>query len=354
MSKDDFLKGVRGTAIVLVEALFISAIVLLFVCPISCRFTSGAVDLITSDYESPRLERFCVDSSRSMRFSFSRPVTMTDVSVYPLQTISSVEYEYASSESESPSSSSSACFVNLKFSEPLSVGSDYTIFGCVKDVRGNSLSFCLPFSGFNENPARLKIIEVHPKYQGESKGNCVFKNEYVLFKVEKAGNLSSLVLESAYAGGDKAYKFPSVFVKEGELVAVHLRSKGSGCISELSEDLSLSKAYYSLPEVRDLWDENVEARLGDDTDVLVLYEAQSKTMMDAFLYASTQAVSGGEWKKASMREYAVAAFEEGLWEAGPEIEAAFISDGITATKSFIRRSDENSPFGWEVGSSTLR
>ncbi len=338
----------KETIITVLEALILTAIILFAVSPVSCKLTGGIIELVSSDYECPKLVSYSVEDSSSMRFAFSQAVSLKGITVFPENSMSSLEYEYSVADSKS------ACFVLLKFNEPLKAGMEYSIYGNAKDSRGNSLSFCLPFLGYNSNVAQLEIIEVHPKYQGESKGNGIFKNEYVLFNVSKSGNLSSLCFISASDGEEKSCSFPSVEVFEGEKLALHLRNKGSGCVNETGSDFTLSTACYSKPDVRDLWQENENARLGDEQDVLVVLNTQDDKIVTAFCYASSAAMQSHAWKTKTMQELSERVFEEGFWEGGAEIENAFLSDGITASKSFIKNGKNNSSLSWKIDTASLK
>ncbi|MCR5400440.1 MAG: hypothetical protein K6E78_02465 [Treponema sp.] len=347
-SRKDLAFGSKDFLSLIFQTAFITSLVLFVISPLSCRLSGGVIELVSSDYECPRLLSYSVEDSSSMRFAFSRAVSLDNLSVFPENSVFSTDYEFSSSIKEG------ACFVQMKFSEPLLAGREYNIYGEAKDSLGNSLSFCLPFKGYNSNVAELEIIEVHPKYQGESKGNGVFKNEYVLFEVIKSGNLSSLSFISGQDGEDKAYFFPSIEVKKGEKIALHLRNKGQGCISEREEDITLSFAAYSSNSVRDLWLENESARLGDEQDVLVLINSQDKKVVSAFCYSSSSLMQNHFWKSKYMQELADKAFEDGCWEQGSQIENAFVSDGITASKSFVREGQGHSAAYWKLSSCSLK
>ena len=330
------------------QTAFISSLVLFIISPLSCRLSGGVIELVNSDYECPRLLSYSVEDSSSMRFAFSRAVSLNNLSVFPENSVFSTDYEYSSNLKEG------ACFVQMKFSEPLWAGKEYNIYGEAKDSLGNSLSFCLPFKGYNSNVAQMEIIEVHPKYQGESKGNGVFKNEYVLFEVSKSGNLSSLAFISGQDGEDKAYYFPSIEVQKGEKIALHLRNKGQGCISENRDDISLSYATYSSDSVRDLWLENESARLGDEQDVLILLNSQEKKVLSAFCYSSSALMQNHFWKNKYMEELSEKAFDDGCLEDGCQVENAFVSDGITASKAFVREGKTPSVSSWKLSSCSLK
>ena len=320
------------------ETLLITLMVLFFVSPFSCRVTESGLKLISADYECPVLESYAMTDSFTMRMVFSKEVKLEELELSPSAGIQKVNYEYAESKD-------GLCFAEVRFTEALGCAEEFRLYGCAEDSMGNSLTFSLPFKGYNSNPAFIEMIEVHPKYQGETKGNGVFKNEYVLFKVVKGGNLSGLRFLSVNDGEEKSFTFPSVEVTTGELVNLHLRNKGSGCVNEFSSDLNLSTAYYSKDSVRDLWVENENACLGDDSDILIVFDSRNN-ILDAFLYVSSECF---EWKKESFNEYALMAYESGKWEEGYNAESAFCSAGITASKSFVKNEKGKCREAWSIG-----
>lgn len=339
--------------LIALETLLLAGIVLLFICPLSCKITELGIRFVPYEYDSPSIQTFSVRDSCSASLVFSRSVSLSGIEVVPENSVSSVDYGF--SDGNGNSGEGGFFSVVLNFSESLEVGGKYVVSGNATDDYGNSLSFSLPFVGFNPDVALLEIIEVHPKYAGESKGNGIFKNEYVLFKAKKSGNLSGLRFFSANDGSERAYDFPSVNVKSGDRIALHLRKKGGGCFDELEDNLDVSSAYYSKSDVRDLWAENEKACLGDLSDVLVLENMFSSEIVDAVLYSSSDAL---DWKNEFLRKTAERVSSEGFWKGDGTVAFAFKSDGITASKSFIKsqgkNGEMNSASQWKTGVSSLK
>ena len=159
----------------------------------------------------------------------------------------------------------------------------------------------------------------------------IARNEFVEFLVLKGGNLAGLELCSGYDGETKKFVFPPLDVQTGEVLLVHMRNRGEGCINETGDELDLAFAPYSHNEVRDLWTDIDTTTLGNKTDVLILRNTADNKLIDAFMYRAGNIEA---WTK-TMIDYSQLIDESDIYESG-DIENAFISDGITATKTMVR------------------
>ena len=112
---------------------------------------------------------------------------------------------------------------------------------------------------------------------------------------------------------------------------VHLRTVGEGCVNELGENLDEATAPYAVSGVRDLWSENTTARYNDDSDVIILRNSATESVLEAFMYAVEDA---SEWKKGPV-VLAKEAAAAGIYD-GEGIEYAAINYKTTPKKSFIR------------------
>lgn len=310
----------------LIKAFVISALVLSTFLPFSCKVTEqGIVLLNTNEYKFPELDSFSVTGEKSLRLAFTESVELEECLLTPDIGISSKTVQN--------SWNGNLCLYEIEFSEKFQVGRSYSFYGVVTDRTGNSLSFSLPFSGFNGDVPELMITEVHPKYTSSKlSSGTVFKCEYIELLVTKGGNLAGLELFSANDGSEKAYKFPALEVKTNEIILVHLRSKGEGIENELENDIGLSTGKYASSFARDLWAENETARLGDDMDVILLRNTWDGSVLDAVTYAPSGAA---DWKSVEMAEAALSAASFGAWNS-EAVGGAVCSDGMTATKSFLR------------------
>lgn len=344
------------------QTFFLTAITLFITAPLSCRITEEGIRFTGGDYIAPVIEAVEVIDECTVQMSFSEKVKVSSVVVSKMLKEISESMEHSSSIELSPAIaaaggqygkieakaevSADGQTVTYSLQEACEVGQAYEIFGTVEDNTGNSLTFCLPFTGFNSRVPELLMTEVQIKY---SKG----KGEFVEFLVKKDGNLGGLELVSGADGDSKKYEFPPVEVKAGEVFLVHLRTAEEGCVNETGDNLNEASAPYSAAGVRDLWSENTTARFNDSSDVILLRNgnlggsAAGTAILDAFMYAAEDAV---EWKKGTA-DFARAAVEAGIYESD-EISEATSSKGATYAKSFHRVNvNESLTNGnsWELG-----
>jgi hypothetical protein len=209
------------------------------------------------------------------------------------------------------------------------IGENYELFGLAEDITGNSLTFCIPFVGFNSRVPELIMTELQIKFTGKSGKKEVNRGEYVEFLVLKAGNLGGLELASGMDGEAKKYCFPPVDVEAGEVFLVHLRTAGEGCVDE-RENLNEATAAHSADGVLDLWAENTEARFNDGADVILLRNSAGD-ILDAFMYADEKTL---EWKKGAVT-FAGQAVAAGIYD-GEEVSEAVVNKSTTSLKSFTR------------------
>lgn len=323
----------------IIKAILISVFVLATMLPFSCKVTEQGLVLVnTNDYKFPTLDSYYVTGEKSLRLVFSEKVSLENCSLTPA--IAITDKIVQNSEYES-----GLCIYDIEFADNFIVGSDYSFFGKVTDRIGNSLTFSLPFTGFNASIPGLEITEIHPRYTSSKlKSGTVYKCEYVEILVTKGGNLAGLELYSANDGKDKAYKFPALEVQEGEIILLHLRTKGEGTVNELENDITLSTAKYSSPFARDLWETDDSARLGDTLDVILLRNTRDDSIIDAVCYASS---TSEDWKNSEMSEAAIEAFSSGFWDSD-SVEDAVKTDGLTATKSLYKKARENTAASWDL------
>lgn len=323
----------------LIKCFVILTFVIICVCPLSCRLTERGITLYNvNSYECPEIDAFSVTGSENALISFSKKVSLSGCAVTP--EIGSVSCFLK----DSPSGEKNFEYEVL-FSQRCDAGKKYALIGIATDSIGNSLTFSLPFKGYNENIPVLEISEVHPKYaSSKRKSGTVYKCEYVEFLVRSDGNLAGLELRSAHDGPDKAYEFPAIEVRRGEIIVVHLRSKTEGAVSELEENLNLSEEYYSSESARDLWAENDSSRLGDDMDVISLVNSFTEELIDGVCYSKSDSA---EWKDDFMAGAAKKLNDSGLWNGSSVSDAACI-DGLTPSKSIVRIAGGKSASSWEV------
>jgi len=335
-----FVKKYGSELILLLQTLILSAVCLFFIAPVSCKITEEGIRITGGDYTAPAIEAVTVLDEKSVRMSFSERVKLNSVVISKMLKDVSDSMEHSSSLELSPAiAAANGQADRIEASVELSedgqsitylmenaceIGSQYEIFGVVEDRTGNTLTFCVPFVGFNSRIPDLLMTEIQIKYS-KSKG------EFVELLALSNGNLGGLELTSGVDGNSKKYEFPAVEVTAGEIILVHLRSTGESCVNELGDNTSLASAPYSVDGIRDLWSENTVARFNDNADVILLRNGEKGPVLDAFMYASE---SMTEWKKGA-DAYARLAVEAGIYPSA-EITEASVNQGSSYAKSFHR------------------
>lgn len=330
------------------ETAVISVVVLACVFPVSCRVTEEGLKVLTGDYSPPTVQSYKVTGNSSLEMQFSEAVKIKGsvVTVHTENASANDSDETLPAPSLLAASGTAGAIgaqqaysedstkIMFTFETALNTGTRYDLYGEVEDTNGNTLTFCLPFTGFNSDVPRLIITEIHPMYaSGTSGGAKVYKCEFIELFALTGGNLAGLELSSAYDGDEKTFTLPAVKVAAGDVIIVHLRTKGDGCISETGDDLTLSTAKYSSGTARDLWSANEDARLNDSADVIMLKNTADGIILDAVVYAASTDVS---WKTDAIKEAAQQACDAGIWTGGVLPSSAVISDGLTASKTIIR------------------
>ncbi len=308
-------------------------ITIIFVCPTSCRSSSDGINSLEGDFSSPEISDFKITSSESATIEFSEEVEVKAIEVFSAENGNSFDNLTSTSEETG---------LNLEFNEKTEVGSNYVVEGIVTDQTGSSLTFSLPFIGYNENPAKLIITELRNAYATTTKnGTKVHRSEFVELYVLKSGNLSGLEIYSVSDGEKLKYSLPAIEVKKDEYITVHMRTinaeglDGEGMISELEDDIALSTHEDSCDTARDLWSSNSKA-VFKDSDVVVLQDYYRDEIIDAILFAKTECT---EWNQ-KFGTFLTKISENNIWQGGTDVQNVLCSDSITSsagTRSFARQ-----------------
>lgn len=347
---------VKKIVITIVETVVITGIVLFSVLPVSCKVSTQGIQIIGGNYKVPQLLDYNVVDENNIILNFSDQVKLYNVIVSPFISQVSDSFEISNSERLSPALEAASgaygyldCSVeyvnenksaNILIENGTNTGCKYELYGVVEDKIGNTLTFCIPFVGYNSRIPKLRITEVHPAMAGIQKNedsNGTRRLEYVEILAETEGNLSGLEFCSGYAGENKAYIFPSIEVREGELIVLHLRTWGEGCISEDDDNLDLAWSRYS-GSYRDLWSLNTGKPMGDKNDVLVIKDISSEHLIDAFMYSDSSFSSWAGYLKTDFTQYDD--FVNFYDDNG--VASAVSSTGIGTTKVFAFDYDSES------------
>lgn len=346
------MEKLKSILSLLLQTAIITAIVLVGVIPFSCKVSTEGIEIIGGDYSPPTLNNITVVDEKTIVVDFSEPVTLSNVVVSPVMKGYSDSVAHSSTEDLSVSIASAigefgkidssvvysddSKVVTVNLSDETEVGRDYELFGVVSDSVGNTLTFCMPFIGYNSNVPMVILTEVQIKYgKGSVKGETVYRGEYVEILALEDGNLAGLELVSGADGEGKKFVFPAVNVQKNEVLLVHLRTVGDGCVSEIEDNLSLATAPHSKDGVRDLWSTSTIAHFNDSSDVVILRNSVNGQIIDALMYAAEGMV---DWK-SGVADYAVEVVESGVYNSS-DISCVTSSKGATTLKSFTRMNVE--------------
>ena len=323
--------SLKSWLIVLLQSLCIVAMVLMAIVPFSCKITAEGVKLLVGDYNPPVLNSVYVVDESTVEFVFSENVRITgcvvsivndedlfnSMSSSKTKDLSEALYAasgmYGSIESEIFSGESEN-IVRIKMKEKMLTGQKYEVYASVKDSYGNNLTFAVPFIGYNGRVPKIILSEIQSasvsSQTKSEKENGFYRNEFVELLCLSDGNLSGIEIISANDGEQKRYVLPAVEVCKGEIVVVHLRNRGNGCVSE----------------------EGDESVLGNKTDIVVLRNSLNKELIDAVMYRDS---SIEEWSN-KFSDYAQQVYEAGIYSSS-EIDCASVTTGLTDTKTIFRK-----------------
>lgn len=317
---------IRGVIRFVSEVLLIVGVTLFAVLPVSCKITETGIHVLNGDYVCPKMENFSVVDERRIKLDFSEPVKLKSFEVF----------------TENEKSIKSGCEVGeagkeifIELDEQMEIGKRYELFGVVKDEYGNTLTFEVPFLGYNGRVPKLIMTEIQTvtvssrtKVEVE---NDWYKNEFIEFLALTDGNLSGVEVISSYDGEDRGFLLPPVEVKQGEIFIVHLRNKGNGCVSETGENLNLATAPYSMDGVRDFWTADERTAIGNKTDIVIIKDSGTNEILDGLLFCESKYE---QWPSKQ------SVYVKDLCEAGicnsEEIEIAFAGDVLGNTKTLQR------------------
>ena len=335
--------------IVVGEALLIAGITVVAVLPVSCKITEQGIKIVGGDYTPPVLNNFMVADEQTVILDFSEKVQVAGFVVAKVIDDQFDSQEHSSTIDLSPAierasgvygavSASCSCDkerVIFELEEQMETGCGYELYTQVKDSVGNTLTIVIPFKGYNSHVPEVMITEVQTESVSSQnkaeKEAGTYRNEYVELLILKSGNMSGLELCSGYDGEEKKYVFPAIEVSAGEIIVVHMRNRGNGCISEEGDDLTLATSSYTSPQVRDLWIDIESTTLGNKTDIIIVRNSANRRLLDAVMY---RASSTAAWTK-TMIDYSQLIDETEIYLSG-DIENAFVADSLTATKTLHR------------------
>jgi len=352
MEKKKCIKKVRNVFIILAQTLVITGITIFSVAPVSCRVTTSGIEIVGGDYSAPVLQNVSVVDEKTVILDFSEAVEITSAVVSPVLSGISDSDEHSTTKKLSPSieaatgaygvieceilPSENNQLLTFKFNQGTVIGKQYEILGVVKDRIGNSLTFSVPFTGYNNRIPKIVMTEIHTGMASQTKkekASNIRRLEYVEFLALSEGNLVGLEFCSGAYGESKKYSFPSVEVKAGEYFVLHLRNWGEGCISEEGEELNLAFSEYTNNSVRDLWIDESGKLIGDKTDILIVKNCITDRIVDAVMYRD-EAVE--DWAEKLKVDYSKYESLMDIYAIGGDIENAVVATGLSSTYALQR------------------
>ncbi len=298
--------------------------VLFVAAPFSCKMTDEGVAVSATDKSAPKIVSYKSTQRSVLAIACDEPITLTDVAFRTADggetfaQVTDIAYDDGGQVAE------------LTLDRPMEIGEKYELTGIVADANGNTLAFSLPFTGYNDNPARVMLTEL--RYGNSEK---TAKAEFAELYVLAGGNLAGLELYGGYYADKAKYVFPAIEVNAGEYVTVHLRNYG-GDADETGDALDLPSDSPDKSETaRDLWVSGTDGNYFTKNDVVVLVDAVSGNIMDAVLLTEDETKTA--WTKKAQTTLAEQAVAAGVWQGGSDRSYAATSKGMSLTKTLSRQ-----------------
>ncbi len=322
------------------SALAIVGGVLLCIYHSSCQMTGRGISILDEE-EPPEIRGVEVTSDTSIRLEFSKAVTVESASVSSLEDGSEASLEAAANNPVPAYAdiTDGGNTVIFRFRQATKTGGRYQLFSEIKDARGDTLTFALPFYGYNGSIPACAITEVQPKKAGALKSrNLHPESPYIVLKTLEDGNLSGLELYCAQ--NERHYALPAVDVKGGETLVLHLdhTENEEDCVSETGSDLGLAKTGRSSSVTRDLFFATEGTCLGGTNEVIFLLDRNTNKVKDALTYfkASESGKDKGRvtWNFSSLIQRAI---DDGAWSGEASAEYAVNLKGLGVRKPLLRK-----------------
>jgi len=282
-----------------------------------CSCVSGGMDaarLMLGVSEPPVFLSARAVSETEVEFRFSKPVTVTALHFSPQIRTEAVE---------------GGSTVRVSFSGGPGPGERVTADLLAEDEQGNTINVLVPFRTRNERLPPLRITELRTDYSRP-------RAEFIELRTFGAGNLGALrVFIVSNTRNPLVYEFPSVEVRAGEYITLHLRQMEDSSRDELGTNLAESGGTDSSPTARDLWVPGT-GKLLRRTDIVYLLD-QDGRVVDAVVLSET---ADPAWGRDHFADAAEFLFGEGAWRSadgtGIRPTDAVRTAGTTATRTINR------------------
>lgn len=297
----------------------------------SCAVNPETVAVWGGDVAAPEMKAVSVVSEEALLARFTSPVTVLDASV----TVPSDGRQFTANWTVSDDGTE----VSFAVAGTPGIGVRAFLSGSVSDGKGSTLSFSVPYTGYNARPASLEINEVRLEYSKP-------KVEYIEFYVRGAGNLGGVQICNPRNEKCPTYEFPAVEVVIGDYIVYHLRSMEEGLVNETGP-IDVSAGTDSSPFARDFWDTQKSAPLKGD-NVILVRERESGPIMDALFLSTGERT---DWPSDAVTLAAGDAVAAGQWKSGVLIGDAFLCADATPTRTICRdqkSTDTDSVSDWAI------
>ncbi len=232
----------------------------------------------------------------------------------------------------------------LSFAQDQAPGADYSLAGEVEDLHGNRTRFLVRFAGWNDRAPPLLISEVQT---GKNGSKTKPHRDFVELEALADGNIGGEELSWASSVKAATYRFPSIEVKKGDYIVLHLAPEGiAEEVDELGSELAASGGVDSSATGRDLW--CAAMGLPDASGAIALSIRPGSPSVDGLFYADDSKTGAvGEGEAAKLVSALSAA---GAWKLAGA--AALWSDGVqwggSTARSMCRSGPGVGPAGWYI------
>ena len=332
-----YMKGLKSAVII---QLAVSGILMSSVSCLSCGPVSDLRDFSGTDLFPPVISGIYAADCRTVELSFNEAV---EIDGTPQLTPEAGRLSVSEEEKK----------IIISMSADQTAGVKYTLSGSVRDRTGNSMSFLMPFYGFNPDIPGILINEL------TTQGSSTHPDVVELY-VTEAGNLAGVqLLEGTSDYPEQGICFPSCRVEKDEYILIHFKPQGiEEELDESGDSVTVSGGIDSSAEARDFWIEGGSGLSGNN-GVIAVYSAPGGSLIDGLLYSNRTSSSDTDYRgfgSSRMLDKAEQLCRQGGWTAGgsdglPRPEDAVNPDDSTATRSICRASvpsDSNSAEDWHI------
>ena len=297
----------------------------------SCQLTSQGIQALGAE-ESPCILDASVIDSKTIKVDFTKKVTaqiglVSELGQGQEASLDSIGENSIKAQAMSCGDGKSIIYT---FEESALLGVRYQLFSQIKDSRGNSLTFALPFDGYNDRLPLCALVEVQPETRAATKTSPA-ESPYVIIQALQDGNLFGIELFCAQ--NEVVYKLPPAEVKAGEKIALHLKHTAdtAACISETGSRLDLAKSGRASPSWRDLYFDIGAKGMSATNDAIFLRNKNTQNIMDALTYYTVKS-GKTSWKLSSQIQIAI---DKKAWLGPATIEGA-VQKGSSKVKPLVR------------------